>query len=93
MHWLYQLFCMFQYVGKLKLKPNQIIVAAEIKFTRKILGYNWTDYKTNTHIIHGLNITSVTEKINVYKSNYTKHVYRMPRERLTRIFKYIKKLL
>ena len=43
---------MFQYVGKLKLKPNQIIVAAEIKFMRKILGYNWTDYKTNNEILN-----------------------------------------
>ena len=35
-----------------------------MKFSTKSLDYNWTDYKTSNE----LKITSVTEKINVYKS-------------------------
>ena len=42
----------FQNGGQLKLKPNKIIVAAELTFMRKSIGYNWTDYKTNTDIIN-----------------------------------------
>ena len=42
-------------------------MAAEIDFMRKSLGYNWTDYKTNTVVHNELQIKSVIEKINVHK--------------------------
>ena len=54
------------------------IVAAEMKFIGKSLGYNWIDYKTDTEVLDELNNTSVIEKINVCKSNWTNHVSRMP---------------
>ena len=52
MHYFYPLYFMFQNGGQLKLNPNQIIMASETAFMRKRLGYNWTDYKTNTDIIN-----------------------------------------
>ena len=42
------------------------------------LGYNWTDYKTNTGILNQLKIISVTEKMNKYKSNLTNRMNRLP---------------
>ena len=54
-------------------------------FTRKNLGYNWTDYKTRTDILDALQITSVIEKINVHKSNGTNHMNRMLRNRLPQL--------
>ena len=35
---------------------------------RNILGYNWTDYKTNIEILNKIKLTSVIKKKNVYKS-------------------------
>ena len=48
-----------------KQKPNQGSVAAEMKFKRKSLDFNWTDYKTSTGKSNELKITSVTEKIKI----------------------------
>ena len=53
-------------------------VTVKMDFVRKSLGYNWTDYKTNTEASNELKITSVLEK-----SNCTNHVNRMPRNGLS----------
>jgi hypothetical protein len=45
-------------IGTLKLAA-----AAEIKYTRKTAGCNWTDYTTNIDTAKELNITSVLDKI------------------------------
>ena len=70
----------------IKTKPKSRIVAGEMKFIRKSLGYNWTDYKTKTEILNELKITSVIEKIHVHKSNWTNHMYKMPCDKLSQIF-------
>ena len=57
-------------------------------FTRKNLGYNWTDYKTRTDILDALQITSVIEKINVHKSNGTNHMNRMLRNTFQQVLRY-----
>ena len=57
-----------------KAKPKSTVVSAEIKFKMKRLGYNLTEYKTNTEILNELKITSVVEKINMYGSNCQKKV-------------------
>ena len=54
-------------------------MASVIKSMRKRLVYNWKDNKTNTEVLNELKIVPVTEKINVYKSNWTNRVNRMPR--------------
>ena len=57
-----------------KTKIKSRIVAAEMKFIGKSLGFNWTDLKKiNTLILNELKIISATEKINVYESNWTNH--------------------
>jgi hypothetical protein len=53
-----------QNVGLLKLKPKSRIVAGEMKFIRKSLGYKLRGYKTNTEISGKLKITSVIKNIN-----------------------------
>jgi hypothetical protein len=42
------------------------ITAAEMKYMRKIVGYTWTDYKTNTEIAQEVNTTPVLDKIHEY---------------------------
>ena len=48
------------------------IVATEIKFMRKSLGYKGTDYKRNTEMLNKFKTASVIEEINVHKSNWEK---------------------
>ena len=43
--------------------------SADMKFMKKSLVYNWTDYKTDIETLNEFKIILVTEKINVYKSN------------------------
>jgi hypothetical protein len=50
--------------------------------------YIWTDYKTNLQIAKELKITPVLDKLLEYKSNWIKHVNRMPCNRLPRIMKH-----
>ena len=45
---------------------------------RRTAGYAWTDYKTNSHIAKGLEITPVLDKLLEYKRNWIQHVNRMP---------------
>ena len=66
----------------IKTKIKSRIMKVEMKLLRKSLAYNWTDYKTKTEILIQLKVTSVLEKINVYKSNWTNHVNRIPCNRL-----------
>jgi hypothetical protein len=42
------------------------ITAAEKKYMRKTAGHTGTDYKTNTDIAKGLNVTQVLYKIFIY---------------------------
>ena len=41
----------------------------------------------DTEVLNELKITSIIEKINVYESNWTNHVNRMPCNRLPQTFK------
>jgi len=58
-----------------------------MKYVRKTVGYNWTDYKINTEIAKELNINPVLDKIQEYKRNWLQHINRMPCNRLPRILK------
>jgi hypothetical protein len=58
-----------------------------MKYMRITAGYMWTDHKTNTEIEKELNITTVLDKIQDYRRNWTQHVNRMPRNRLPRSIK------
>jgi hypothetical protein len=53
------------------------ITAAEMKYMRRIAGYIWTDYKTNTQIAKELKITPILEKLLEYKRNWIQRVNRM----------------
>ena len=64
------------WTNKAKFKSG--IVAAEMKFTRKTLGYTCTDYKANIEILTELIITSIEEKLSAYKTNWSKKLNRMP---------------
>ena len=55
---------------------------------RRIAGYTWTDYKTNTQIAKELKIIPILDKILEYKRNWIQHVNRMPRNRLPRVIKH-----
>ena len=44
----------------IKAKIKSRIMAAEMNCMRKSLGYNWTDYKTNTEILNELKIRENT---------------------------------
>jgi hypothetical protein len=46
-----------------------------------------TDFKINTEIAIGLNITPVLDKIQDCRRNWIQHINRMPRNRLPRIIK------
>ena len=61
------------------------ITAAEIKFTRKTAVYTRTDYKTNTEIAKTVNITPDLDKMQDYRSNWSRCVRRMSFYRLPRI--------
>jgi len=50
-----------------------------MKYMRITAGYTWTDYRTNTHIVKELKITSILDKLLEYKRNWIQHVNRMPR--------------
>jgi hypothetical protein len=55
---------------------------------RRISGYTWTDYKTNTQIAKWLKITPILDKLLEYKRNWIQHVNRTPRNRLHRVIKH-----
>jgi hypothetical protein len=55
---------------------------------RRIAGYTWTDYKTNTQITKELKITPILDKLLEHKRNWTQHVIRMPCNRLPRVMKH-----
>lgn len=61
----------------------------EIKYVRKTIGYNWTDYKINIEIAKELNKSRVLDKIQKKKNkrNWLQHMNRMHRNRLPRILK------
>jgi hypothetical protein len=63
------------------------MTAADIKYTRKTAGCNWTDYKTSTDTVKELNITPVLDKIQEYRKNRLQRVNKMLRFRLARILK------
>jgi hypothetical protein len=63
------------------------ITAAEMKYTGTTAGHIYTDYKTNIEIQKELNITPVLDKIQDYRRNWIRNVYRMPRNRLPRLMK------
>ena len=74
--------CLMQFI-LISLTPSRI-VAADLKFMRKNLCYNRTNYKTNTEVLNEIKIASVIEKTNVHKSNWRNHVNRTPRNTLSR---------
>jgi len=49
---------------------------------RKTVGYNWTDYKTNTEIAKELNRTPVLDKTQEYRRNCLHLINKMPCNRL-----------
>jgi len=59
-----------------------------MNYLRRIAGYTWTDYKTNTHIAKELKITPILDKSLEYKRKWIKCVNRMPRNRLPRVMKH-----
>ena len=68
-------------------RDARIITAAEMKHMRKIVGYTWTDYKTNTETENELNSTAVLDKIQEYRRNWLQRINRSPYNRLPRILK------
>jgi hypothetical protein len=71
----------------IKARDARRISAAEMKYTRRTAGYNWTDHKTNIQIAKELKITPILDKLLEYKRNWI-HVNRMPRNRLPRVMKH-----
>jgi hypothetical protein len=69
----------------IKARNARRITAAEMKCMRKTAGYNWTDYKTDTETAEDLNTTPVLNKIQEYRTNWSRRANRMPRNRLPRI--------
>jgi len=59
-----------------------------MKYMRRIAGYTWTDYETNTQIAKELKITPILDKLLEYKRNWIQQLNRMPRNRLPRIMKH-----
>jgi hypothetical protein len=43
---------------------------------RKIVGYNWTDYKINKEITQEINISPVLDKTHEYKRNWLQYINR-----------------
>jgi hypothetical protein len=52
-----------------------------------MVGYTWTDHRTNTDIATVLNIKPVLNKIQDYKRKWMQHVNQMPHNRLPRLIK------
>jgi hypothetical protein len=48
-------------------------------------GYIWSDFKQNTEILDGLNVTPIQDKISNYKTDWRDHVNRMSRSRLPKL--------
>jgi hypothetical protein len=71
-----------------KARDARRIRAAEMKYVRRIAGYTWTDYKTNTRIAKELKITLILDKLPEYKRNWIQNVNRMPRKKLLRVMKH-----
>jgi len=55
---------------------------------RKTAGLTWRYYTTDTEIAKEPYTTLVLDKILKYRSNWLKHINRMPHNRLPRILKY-----
>ena len=72
----------------IKAADTRRISAAGMKYMRRTAGYTWTDYKTNTQIAKELKITTVTDKLLKYKTNWIQYANRMPRNRLPRVKKH-----
>ena len=74
----------------IKARDTRRITATEMKYeyTRRTVGYTWTDYKTNTQITKELKITQILDKLLEYKRIWTQHVNRMPHNRLPRVMKH-----
>jgi hypothetical protein len=45
------------------------------------------DYKTNEELLNELKVTKILDKITGYKSDWIKHVNRMPSSRLKKLLK------
>jgi hypothetical protein len=71
-----------------KARDARRLSAAEMKYTRRTAGYNWTAHKTNIQIAKELKITSILDKLLEYTRNWIQHVNRMPRNRLPRVMKH-----
>ena len=63
----------------MKARDTRRITAAEMEYMRKIAGYTWTDYKTNTGMAKELNIPPVLDKIRDCKRNWLHHTNRLQR--------------
>jgi len=72
----------------IKASDARRIPAAEMKYVRRLAGYTWTDYKTNTQIKKELKMTPILEKLLEYKRSWIQHVNRMPRNRLPTVMKH-----
>ena len=72
----------------IKARDARRITAAEMKYIRRMAGYIWTDYKTNTQITKGLKIAPILDKLLEYERNWVQHVNRMTRNRLPRVMKH-----
>jgi len=58
------------------------------EYTRRTVGYTWTDYKTNTQITKELKITQILDKLLEYKRIWTQHVNRMARNNSPSVMKH-----
>ena len=54
----------------IKARDARRITALEMKYMIETPGYTWADYKTNTEIAKGLNITLIVDKIEEYRRNW-----------------------
>jgi len=55
-------------------RDTRRITRVKMNYTRKLTGYTWTDYETNTENANELNITPVLEKIQDRRRSWTKHI-------------------
>ena len=56
--------------------------AAEMKLLRPLAGYILYDHKTNDYICCELQIAGILDKIDEYRRNWSRHLQRMPQNRI-----------
>jgi Tfp pilus assembly protein PilZ len=68
-------------------KDKSRLTAAEMKFMRKTAKYTWRDHRTNEEILNELKITSILDKITIFKIVFIQNVKRMSRSKLPNLLK------